>query len=163
MDREPSAEEILKAIGDPNQYKEIVFCGYGEPLIRLDIVLEVAKKIKSQLGKRKTKIRIDTNGLANLFWGRNITPELKKLIDIVSVSLNAENEEVYDRICHPVYGKKAYPAIIDFIKESKKYIPEVEVTVVDLPVIDINACKKIAKDLGASFRIRPYYEEKYVP
>ncbi|MFH1684193.1 MAG: TatD family nuclease-associated radical SAM protein, partial [Candidatus Margulisiibacteriota bacterium] len=107
-------------------------------------------------------IRIDTNGQANLYWGRNVLPELKGLVDIISISLGAENAEVYDQICRSNYGKKAFPAVIDFIKESKKYIPEVEATVVDLPVIDKIACKKIADDLGVNFRVRSYYEETYV-
>ncbi|MEE8638362.1 MAG: TatD family nuclease-associated radical SAM protein [Candidatus Margulisiibacteriota bacterium] len=160
LDQEPTTEEIIKAIGDPSKYKQIVFCGYGEPLLRLDTVKQVAQKIKSKT--KKTKIRIDTNGHATLFWGRNILPELKGLIDIMSVSLGAENAEVYDRICLSIYGKRAYPALIDFIEESKKYVPEVEATVVDLPMIDINACKKFAEKLVARFKVRPYYEETYV-
>jgi len=163
LDREPTTEEILKAIGDPKRYKEIVFCGYGEPLIRLETVKEVARKIKGHeswvLGHGS--IRIDTNGEANLFYQRNILPEIKGLIDSISISLNAENAEVYDKLCRSIYGKKAFDAIIEFIKESKKHIPEVEITVVDLPKIDKKACEKIAKDLGVKFRVRPYYEEKY--
>jgi TatD family-associated radical SAM protein len=160
LDREPTAEEIITAIGDPSRYKQIVFCGYGEPLIRLETVKQVAKALKSKI--KKVIIRIDTNGHGNLFWGRNIIPELKGLIDIMSVSLDAEKAEIYDQICISIYGQRAYPAVIDFIRESKKYIPEVEATVVDLPMIDIAACKKIAENLKVSFRIRPYYEKKYV-
>ena len=160
LEREPTAEETIKAIGEPSKYKQIVFCGYGEPLIRLDVVKQVAKVLKSK--KKKARIRIDTNGHGNLFWGRNILPELKGLIDIISVSLDAEKAEIYDQICLSIYGQRAYPTVIDFIKESKKYIPEVEATVVDLPMIDIGACNKIAQNLKVSFRIRPYYEEKYV-
>lgn len=162
LDREPTVEEIMEAIGDPSKYKEIVFCGYGEPLIRLDVVKEVASRLKTKDRRLKTKIRIDTNGHGNLFWGRNILPELKGLIDVISISLNAESAEVYERICRPLLGPKSYEAVIDFIKESKKYVSEVEVTVVNLPTVDINACRKIAKDLGARFRVRPYYEETYV-
>ncbi|MFC1637696.1 TatD family nuclease-associated radical SAM protein, partial [Candidatus Margulisiibacteriota bacterium] len=158
MDHEPSADEVIKAIGDPTKYKQIVFCGYGEPLLRLETVKTVAKELKM----KKVKIRIDTNGHANLFWGRNILPELKGLIDIMSISLDAENAKVYGQICASFYGEKAYPAVIDFIKEAKKYIPEVEATVVDLPVIDQKACQKIAEDLGVEFRVRSYYEETYV-
>jgi TatD DNase family protein len=158
IDLEPSAEETIKAIGDPSKYKQIVFCGYGEPLLRLETVKTVAKDLK----KKKVKIRIDTNGHANLFWGRNILPELKGLVDIMSISLDAENARVYDQICASFYGEKAYPAVIEFIKEAKKYIPEVEATVVDLPVIDQQACRKIAQDLGVKFRVRTYYEEAYV-
>ncbi|OGB87091.1 radical SAM protein [candidate division WOR-1 bacterium RIFCSPLOWO2_02_FULL_46_20] len=155
LDHEPSIEEIIKAIGDHSKYKQIVFCGYGEPLIRLDVVREVSKQLKS-------KIRIDTNGHANLFWGKNILPELNGLIDFMSISLDAENAEVYERICRPAFGKKAYPAVIEFIKEAKKYVPNVEASVVDLPAIDKKACEKIAQKLGVSFRVRSYYEETYV-
>ena len=166
LDYEPSVEDIMKVIGDPKQYKEIVFCGYGEPLIRLETVKEVVIKLKSHLPSPISlfpKIRVDTNGHANLFYQRNILPELKGLIDIMSVSLNAESNEVYGSICNSFFGARAYPAVIEFIKESKKYIPEVEASVVDLPqLIDIKKARKIAEELGVKFRIRPYYEEKYV-
>jgi TatD DNase family protein len=166
LTREPDTKEIIKAIGDPTQYKQIVFCGYGEPLLRLDIVKAVATGVKSKIqmskSKQGTTIRIDTNGHANLFWGRNILPELKGLVDIMSVSLDAQDAETYDRICKSLYGKKAYPAVIEFIKEAKKHIPDVEASVVDLPSIDKKACAKIAKELGVKFRVRPYYEETYV-
>jgi len=158
LDREPTAEEVLNAIGNPLKHKQIVFCGYGEPLIRLDLVKEIAKRLRSQ----PPALRVDTNGTANIFWGRNILPELKGLIDYISVSLNAESAEVYNKICHPMFGEKAYNAIIDFIKEAKKYIPEVEATIVDLPTVNKEACRQIAEDIGVSFRIRPYYEEQYV-
>jgi len=160
LDKEPSEEEILAAIGDPSKYEQIVFCGYGEPLIRLETV----KKIASQLKTREPRLatRLDTNGHANLFWGKNILPELKGLIDHISISLDAENAEVYEKICNPTHGKAAHAAVIEFIKEAKKHIPVVEATIVDLPMINQEACKKIADDLGVKFRIRPYYEENYV-
>jgi len=157
LDKEPTTKEILEAIGDPEQYKEIVFCGYGEPLIRLQTVKEVAKALRLS----KVKIRLDTNGQANLFHGRNILPELKGLIDEISISFNAENASKYDSMCHSVYGEKAYDAIMDFAREAKKHIQKVTTTVVDLQNIDKEKCKKIADDLGVDFRIRPYYEEKY--
>lgn len=165
LDHEPSAEEVLKAIGDPKRYKEIVFCGYGEPLIRLDVVKEVAAKLKSEIrmSKSEIKIRVNTNGQANLFHGRNILQELAGLVDSMTISLNAEKSETYDMICNSFFGAKAFDAVIDFIKEAKKVIPEVEISVVNLPNIDIDKAKKIAEDLGVSFRVRTYYEEKYVP
>jgi len=179
LDREPTADELLAAIGDPARYDQIVFCGYGEPTIRLDVIKAVSVELKSQhltsniqtKGKSQppnhqtTKppvIRLDTNGHGNIFWGKNILPELKGLIDKVSVSLNAENAEKYVKLCKPLQGPKAYDAVIDFIKESKKYIPEVESTIVDLPGVDKEKCRQIAAELGVQFRIRPYYEEKYV-
>jgi TatD DNase family protein len=157
LDKEPTAKEILKAIGDPKKYGEIVFCGYGEPLIRLETVKEVAKALR----RSKVKIRLDTNGQANLFYSRNILPELKGLIDEISVSIDAENSKVYDSMCHSMYGEKAYDAMIDFIKEAKKILPSVTATIVDLPNVDKKKCEKIAKGLGVEFRVRPYYEEVY--
>jgi len=160
LDREPSADEVIEAIGDPLKYKQIVFCGYGEPLIRLETVKAIAKRLVTR--DPRPKIRIDTNGHANLFYDRNVLPELKGLIDFISISLNAENAEKYNQLCSSYYGEKAYPAVIDFIREAKKYIPEVEATMVDLPVVDKEACRKIADDLGVKFRVRSYYKETYV-
>ena len=86
LGREPEAEELLREVGDPKKYSEIVFCGFGEPLLRLDVV----KKVAAELKKRGARIRIDTDGQANLVYGRNILPELQGLVDSISVSLNAE-------------------------------------------------------------------------
>lgn len=162
LDREPSAQEVIEAIGDPSRYKQIVFCGYGEPLIRLDVVKEVSRRLKEESGKRRAELRIDTNGQANLFWGRNILPELAGLIDVISVSLDAENAKKYEKLCRPAFGPQSYQAVIDFIKEAKKHIPKVEVSVVDLPSVDSVACRRIAQELGVAFRLRTYYQEKYV-
>ncbi|MCX5751245.1 MAG: TatD family nuclease-associated radical SAM protein [Candidatus Saganbacteria bacterium] len=159
LEKEPSTQEILDAIGDPSKYQEVVFCGYGEPLLRLDTVIEVSKTLKSK--HPDISIRIDTNGHANLFWKKNILPELKGLINSISVSLNAPDAASYEAICNPRLSQKAYPAIIEFIKEAKKQIPEVTATVVDLPNVDKDACRQIATDLGVNFRVRPYYEENY--
>jgi len=159
LDKEPSTEEILKAVGDPKGYKEIVFCGYGEPLLRLETVIAVAKALKN----KKAQIRLDTNGQANLFWGKNVLPELKGLIDVISISLNATDAQTYNSICHSRFREKAYPAVIEFIKEAKKHIPTVIATIVDLPNIDKEACLEIAKNLDVDFRIRPYYMINYKP
>ncbi|MFA4844287.1 MAG: TatD family nuclease-associated radical SAM protein [Candidatus Margulisiibacteriota bacterium] len=179
LNKEPTVDEIMAAIGDPAKYEQIVFCGYGEPTIRLDIIKTVTAEFKSKLQtsniqtKDKSQlsnlknaaspiIRLDTNGTANLFWGRNILPELKGLIDFISISLNAENAEKYNKLCRPMFGEQTYAAVLDFIRTAKSFIPVVEATIVDLPGVDKEACRKVAKELGASFRVRPYYEESYV-
>ena len=162
LDREPTTDELLAAIGDPSRYDQIVFCGYGEPTIRLKVIKEVAKAIKLRTPNSKLRTRLDTNGTANLFWRRNVLPELKGLIDHISVSLNAENAEKYNKLCKPMFGEQTYAAVLDFIREAKKSIPTVEATVVDLPGVDKEKCRQIATDLGVQFRVRPYYEETYV-
>ena len=152
LKREPTADEVLKAIGDPSGYDEVVFCGYGEPTERLDVLITVARYLKSK-GKR---IRLDTNGHGDLINGRSIISELKGLIDTICISLNAETAEKYEEICKPVFEKKAYPALIQFIKDSKQVIPNVLVSIVDIPGVDVEKCKKIAEELGVDFRVRKY-------
>ncbi len=159
LEHEPTAKEVMSAIGDPKQWPEIVFCGYGEPLLRLDVVKAVAKWIKTK--SKKIKVRVDTNGSANLFFGRNILPELKGLVDEMSISLNAPNAATYKKITRPVYGEKSFEAVKEFIKLAKLSIPNVVATTVDLPNLDQKTSAKIAKKLGVRFRIRPYYEKKY--
>ena len=153
LEGEPSAEDIIKEIGDPKVYDEVVFCGYGEPTLRLNIIKEVSKKIKEIGGK----IRLNTNGHGNLINKRNILPELKGIIDTISISLNAEDNEKYNKICHPIFKNGTYEAVKEFIREAKKYIPEVVATIVDVPEVDEEKCKEIAeKELGVKFRERRY-------
>lgn len=149
LSSEPAEEELKNAIGDPSQYKEVVFCGYGEPLLRLDLVKSLSQWIKQNRGM----VRINTNGHGNLIHGRNILPELKGIVDTISISLDAHDEETYDRICNPVY-RNALREIIEFIKESKKYIPRVEATVVELEGVDIEKCREITDRLGVKLRVR---------
>ncbi len=146
---EPTEEELKNAIGDPSKYKEVVFCGYGEPLIRLDLVKSLSEWIK----QKKGMVRINTNGHGNLIHGRNILPELQGIVDGISVSLDAHDEETYNKICRPVY-KNVFREVIEFMKESKKYIPNVQATVVELEGVDIEKCREITDALGVKFRVR---------
>jgi TatD DNase family protein len=149
LSHEPSEDEVRAAIGDPSRYKEIVFCGYGEPLLRLDLVKNLSAWIKQQNGI----VRINTNGHGNVIHKRNILPELNGIVDRVSISLDAQDEETYERLCRPVY-KDAYNEVLLFIREAKKYIPDVQVTAVSLEGVDLERCRKIAEGLGAGFRVR---------
>lgn len=154
LEREPSAEEVKEAIGDPGRYAEVVFCGYGEPLIRLDLVKEIAAWLK----RRNVVVRVNTDGQANLVHGRNILPELQGLIDSLSVSLNAPDAASYQAICQSQFGERGYTALKEFLVQAPRYIPSVTATAVSLPDIDIQACRKLAEQLGVSFRERLYNE-----
>ncbi len=149
LSQEPTEEEITLSIGDPSLYKEVVFCGYGEPLERLDAVKDVARWIKERGGR----VRINTNGHANLIHKRDILPELKGLVDSISVSLDAQDEATYNRLCKPVF-KNAHAEIIRFIRQAKEFIPDVQATVVELEGVDIEKCREIAAQLGVKLRIR---------
>lgn len=154
LDKEPTVEEIISAIADPTKYKEVVFCGYGEPMLRLDVVKEVSKWVKENGGR----VRIDTNGHGNLIYGRSIAHELAGLVDSISISLNAQSPELYEKLCRPIYGKKTFEEIKRFIIECKEYIPVVGVTVIDMPGVDLEECRRIANELGVELRVRVYNE-----
>lgn len=149
LSKDPTEDELKASIGDPSRYREVVFCGYGEPLIRLDTVKEVSKWIKEKGGR----VRVNTNGHGNLIHKRNILPELKGLVDTISISLDAHDEETYNRICVPSF-KNAFQEVLSFIKEAKKYIPYVQITVIDMEGVDLKKCKDIAEELGVSLRVR---------
>jgi TatD DNase family protein len=146
---EPTLEELKAEVGDPSAYKEVVFCGYGEPFLRLDTVIELSRWIKSGGGT----VRVNTNGHGNLIYGRNILPELKGLVDVLSVSLNAHDAETYNRICLPEF-KDTFEEVKRFILKAKKHINEVYVTVVDMEGTDISKCREIAEELSVALRVR---------
>lgn len=154
LEHEPSVAEIKQAIGDPTRYAEVVFCGYGEPLLRLDLIKEIAGWLQQQ----NVKVRINSDGQANLVHGRNILPELQGLIDAISVSLNAPNRHDYQRLCRSSFGENSYQAVKDFLQQAGDYIPDVTATAVTYPGIDIAACEQVAKELGVNFHAREYNE-----
>lgn len=154
LEKELTSEEIVKDIfsWDLNKFNQLVFCGFGEPLENIDDILAVCKDVKE---KSKIHIRINTNGLANKIHDTDVTPLFASLVDSISISLNAKNAEDYDSICHSVFGLAAFPAILDFSQRCKLYIKDVQLTVIDcLPASDIEACKKIADNLGVKLKIR---------
>ena len=147
----PSVQSIIEAVGDPTEFNEIVFCGLGESTLRWNVVLEVARQLKSKGAKT---IRLNTDGLANLVHERDVTPEMKGLIDALSISMNAQNEEIYNKHCRPK-KEGAYQAMLDFALRSSKYVPNVSLTAIDgLEGVDIDACETMAKELGVNFRRR---------
>lgn len=150
FDHRPDTTEIIGSIDDPAKYHEVVFCGFGEPTLRLDVLLEVAQAIKTRGGR----VRLNTDGLSDLVHKKPTLSDLGKVVDAVSVSLNAQNQQVYDLHCQPQLPG-SYPAMLQFLKQAPRYIPEVTATAIDgLAGVDIAACEKIAQDLGVKFRRR---------
>ena len=157
LSKEPSAWEVIEALEktDLSKYKEIVFTGLGEPTLRFEVVLAVTRWLKS----RNTRVRLDTNGQVALINPRkDVIMELKNAgMDSISVSLNAESEEKYNKLCRPIY-KNAYRAVLDFIKDARKAGIETRVTVVNVPEIDLEKCKKLAEELDVEFHVRALSE-----
>ena len=156
--REPSAEETLASVfaRDVLSYREIVFCGYGEPTERLDVLREVALGIKEKFPS--VRIRVNTNGHSDLINGRDTTADFRGAVDAVSISLNTPNPEKYVAICHPVYKREAFFALIDFAKRVKNTVPEVLFSVVreTLSEEELSQCERIAAEAGVTLRIRDY-------
>ncbi len=150
LDFNPKANDIIQALGDLTGIDEVVFCGFGESTLRLKELLRIAEFIKSK-GKAT---RLNTDGLGNLVNKRNILPDLAKSIDALSISLNAQNEAVYNQHCRPSLSG-SYKALLEFIKEAPKYIEDVTVTAIEgLEGVDTDACEAIANKYKVKFRKR---------
>ena len=140
---------------------EIIFCGYGEPMLKLEELKEVAKYIKQKLPA--SKIRVNTNGHANFVYKRNVVPELEGLVDEFSVSLNGATKEEYNELSQPKFDE-AYDEVKKFIKACADEKISVVASVVDGYKgrrLDLKKCEQIAKDLGAKFRVREWIVNGY--
>lgn len=159
-----TAGEVIKQLQIIRKAEdEIVFCGYGEPTLKLDILKEVAKYIKENY--KDVKIRLNTNGHANFIYKRNIIPELVGLVDSISISLNAPSEELYRELTQPNLAcENILEEVKDFIKKSVEAGIETTASVVSGYKgydIDLQECEKIALDAGAKFRVREWLKEGY--
>ena len=149
---EPDVQQYINAIGVPVKYSEIVFCGYGEPTIRWDVIKTVAGFVKENGGKT----RINTNGHGNVINHRDITPEMKGLIDTVSISLNSTDAKSYAELMR--VDEKMYDEMLEFARKAKEFVPNVVMSVVGIPEVDIEKARTIAEDqVGVSFRVRTYF------
>ena len=156
LEHEPSLEEVIEAFEkeDLSKYKEIIFCGYGEPTTRIETMIEVCKYIRS---KSDIKIRLNTNGLGDLIHGKPIAPMLEGYIDAISISLNAPTAEEYLAVTRPKFGIESFEAMLKFAGQAKTYVPEVTLSVVDtIGKEAIEKCRKIAEEIGVNYRVREY-------
>lgn len=152
LDREPSGEDVIAELAKTKP-RSVVFCGFGEPTLNLPALLETAAFVKSYGGTT----RINTNGHANLFHDRDVTDDLRDVIDEVSISLNAPSADSYVNITHCRYGSDGFTAMLDFARKCLAQDLRVTLSVVDvLSDAEIDQCRALAEGMGASFRIRPY-------
>lgn len=149
---EPAAETYIKEIGNPADYSEIVFCGYGEPTIRWNEIKKIAEYVKSNGGKT----RINTNGHGSYINKRDIASEMQGLIDTVSISLNSYNAAEYAKIMQ--VNPKMFDEMLSFVHEAKKYVPDVTVTVVSSNEENVREAQKFAESInGVKFRVREFF------
>lgn len=154
LEKEPTPAEVIQELNKfrLRDYDEVIFCGYGEPTIRLPEVLEVSRYIKEHTD---TKVRINTNGLSDLIHKKRTAPLLEGAVDRLSVSLNEADAAAYNRLCRPEFGEESYDAILRFIEDAKQYVSHIAVSVVScIPRESVEACRQIARRLGVEFKVR---------
>lgn len=160
-DENSTAQDVIKQLETFEMTSEIIFCGYGEPMLKFDVLKEVAEYIKSKYPN--TKIRVNTNGHANFVYKRNVVKELKDLVDEFSVSLNGATKEEYDELSQPKFDE-AYEEVKKFIKACSDENISVVASVVEGYKgrhLDLETCERIAKDSGAKFRVREWIVNGY--
>ena len=159
LEREPTLEEVTASLDgwDYGRFREVVFCGYGEPTERLDVLLAAAAHLKRC--DAALRVRVNTNGLSDLVNGRPTAPLFAGKVDSLSISLNTDDAAEYLDLCRPKFGAVAYPALLAFTREAAAVVPEVVMTVVDEPVTSLEKqarCRALAESLGARLRVRRY-------
>ena len=155
LEREPTREEIWADIckRDLSQFRELVFCGYGEPTYRLHDILWVCDHVREA---SSIAIRMDTNGHGDLICGEDTAPLFEGRFDTVSISLNARDKQTYDKRCAPDY-ENGYEAMLSFAREVQRYVPRVILSVVDcIPTDEIEDCRKVCAEIGAEYRVRVF-------
>jgi TatD DNase family protein len=158
LEEEPTAEQLLERIQDLESYHEIVLSGLGEPTLRWDVCRELARRLKG----KGARVRLNTNGQGCLLNGRNIVPEMAGFFDSVSINLIAHDQQTYNRIAHPEHPDRAWAAMMEFAHDCKAVVPDVIFTVVAVPEVDVEACRKLAEDqMQVRFRIREFRPNGY--
>jgi TatD DNase family protein len=153
IEREPTSEEIIREIREPKKFDEIVFCGYGEPTIRLDVLKEVSSWVKKNGGN----VRLNTDGHGSVINKRNIVPELVGCVDSVSISLNSIDKKQYGELMR-VNPEIYFPAMIEFAKQCVANNIETTMTIVDLKEVEEPRARDVVeKEIGAKFRIRKFF------
>lgn len=158
LKEKPTLPEFKAALDSvPWDYiKEVVFCGFGEPTMELATLVELLHYVKKTHPDLPT--RLNTNGLGNLEYGRDIAADFAGILDTVSISLNASNAERYYELTRAKYGIKSYEAMLDFAERSKQYVPNVVLTIVDKVEgpEEIARCREICAERGLTLRVREY-------
>ncbi len=151
---EPTVEQVISGIGDPKNYDEVVFCGFGEPTYRLDAMLKICDYVHENGGRT----RVNTNGHGALIADMGIAEKLKGKLDGVNISLNASSKEKYDALCRPKI-EGAFEGLLAFARDCKRCGVNAWFSVVDcIGEEEVAACARLAKEIGLPLRVRPMIE-----
>lgn len=157
LEREPSVEEVIAEFDkfDMKKYRELVFCGFGEPTERLEDLLKVAAFVKEEY---HMPIRLNTNGLSDLIHGKDTAPMYEGLIDTISISLNTPDAEEYLKLTRSKFGIESHDAMLRFAGNVSNYVPNVILSTVETTITkeEEERCREICEKLGVTYRIRPF-------
>lgn len=155
LEHEPTVDEVIDALSGCRLelYNEVVFTGFGEPLIRFNDVILIIRWLK----ERGCRVRVDTNGNGHL-WANVATQDavdrlVQAGLDAVSVSLNAQDEKLYDELCRPLV-ENALDTMLEFTRSCVKAGLDVKMSVVNVEGVDIAACESIAESIGTTLIVR---------
>ncbi len=164
LKREPTVEEVKQEFEKfdkdgslSERYREVVFCGFGEPTERLQELLEIAGFVKERYG---LPVRVNTNGLSDLIHGKPTAPMFKGYVDVISISLNTPDREEYYKLTRSKFGEKSFDALLAFAGEVKEYVPKVVLTTVETTISaeEEARCRELCQRIGVTYRIRPWEE-----
>ncbi len=158
LDHEPEPDELIQRIDSPQDYREIVLSGLGEPTLRWEACLEVARRLREQ----GARVRLNTNGLGSLLNGRDLTREMAGRFDSVSINLIAHDRPTYNQVANPADPDRSWDAMLEFTRGCKETVPDVILTVTAVPEIDVEGCRRLAEDeLQVRFRLREWRPNGY--
>ena len=163
---EPSAAAVVAALEQElpkAPFKEVVFCGYGEPTMRLDVLLFVAQTLKGWIAQAKYppfQIRLNTNGLGNVINHKDIVPALAKVVDVVNISLNAPDETTWRKLMQPEPEyQHGFEEVVEFIRQCVQAgFKRVVASCVDKTQADVPAVEQVARQAGAEFYLRSFLD-----
>ena len=156
---DPTVEKVKAAangFGDLTSFKEVVFCGFGEPTYKVAEMLALCDFFH----EKGLRTRLNTNGQGNLINKRDITPDLKGKIDFVNISLNASCYEKYQAICRSQYKEAGFEGMIEFAKLCRKNGIDCRFSIVDcIGEEEVQACKYLAESVKIPLYVRKYIQD----
>ncbi len=153
---EPTADKVIadsKGFGDLTRFKEVVFCGFGEPTYKVAEMTALC----DYFHEKGLKTRLNTNGQGNLINKRDIVPELKGKLDFINVSLNASCYEKYQPICRSQFKEAGFAGMIEFAKSCRRAGIDCRFSIVDcIGEEEVEACKRLAQSVNVPLYVRAY-------
>mmetsp|Transcript_15879 Transcript_15879/g.23913 ORF Transcript_15879/g.23913 Transcript_15879/m.23913 type:complete len:218 (+) Transcript_15879:71-724(+) len=157
-DFEPTSDMIFDAVDQAFEAgkiavssmdsEQVTFAGYGEPLLRAEVICDAATMIKDK--RHGVPLRIKTNGLVSSSDASDLALRLRDSgIDKMCISLNSDNPKQHQEIMKPTTDAK-FGDVCSFVIACVEAGLEVECTAVERPDVNISGVRALAMSLGAT-------------